>query len=299
MPEGHTIHRLAKLHNRMLKGRVLQISSPQGRFTADARQVDGRRLNQITPHGKHLLYGFDNGLWIHVHLGMHGAFRTLPMPARGEALPEPRGKVRMRIIGGTKIVELTGPTACEVYDEQDVGRLRDRLGPDVLHPRPNSARVWSRIHKSKAPIGGLLMDQSVVSGIGNAYRAELLYRQKLHPLLPGSALTRQQFDALWHDAVQLLKLGVKLGHIITVDVADIGKPLRKATRDDRFLIYNRPTCRRCGSAIQQFTLAGRVCYFCPDEQILPPRARATLVTSHTVAVSKTAARKRNPGDAEK
>jgi formamidopyrimidine-DNA glycosylase len=68
MPEGHTIHRTAKLHTRILVGRKLRISSPQGRFADGARRVTGHTLDHIQPHGKHLFYRFDNGLSIHIHV---------------------------------------------------------------------------------------------------------------------------------------------------------------------------------------------------------------------------------------
>ncbi len=299
MPEGHTIHRLAKLHRRILHGRKLEISSPQGRFSADAKKVDGHRLDQITAHGKHLLYEFDNGLSVHVHLGMHGAFRTLPAPAKGDAPPEPIGQVRMRIVGGAKIVELTGPTACEVLDDQAVKKLRARLGPDLLDPKADPEIVWNQVSKRRTPIGALLMDQSIMSGIGNVYRAEVLYRQGVHPMLPGSSLDRKTFDKVWTDSVKLLKLGVKLGHIITVDPDDISKPLAKAAGDDRFLIYRRQKCRRCGGPVHQFTLAGRDCYFCPKEQKLPRGTNTAKFALHPVAPSKPRSRGRNHGDAEK
>ncbi len=270
MPEGHTIHRLAALHNPMLGGRKLAVTSPQGRFAEGAAQVDGQKLIDVQPHGKHLFYRFNNGRWVHVHLGLHGAFRTLPVPAKGRPLPAAVGAVRMRLVGGTGIVELTGPTACETLDGTGVRKIHDRLGPDVLDPAADADRVWDRVHKSRAPIGVLLMDQSVVSGIGNVYRAEVLYRQRVHPLVPGSALTRAQFDRLWAESVRLLRVGVDVGHIVTVDPADVsGRPPEQSTGDNRFLIYRRPACRRCGAPVMQFTLAGRDCFVCPNEQRAP------------------------------
>ena len=269
MPEGHTIHRLAKLHNRLLPGRQLAVTSPQGRFADGAGRVDGRTLVDVLPHGKHLFYRFDNDLSVHVHLGLHGSFRTIPMPPAGQPLPEPRGAVRMRLVGGPQIVELTGPTACHTLAPVEVKAIRDRLGPDVLDPAADAEQVWSRLSKSKSPVGLLLMDQSVVSGIGNVYRAEVLYRQKVHPLLPGRALKREQFDRIWTDARDLLAKGVRYGHIVTVDPADIDVPLAKATGDRRFLIYRRPTCRRCDGPVMQFSLAGRDCFYCQREQRRP------------------------------
>ena len=298
MPEGHTIHRLARLHNRILKGRTLAVSSPQGRFADDAKLVHGHRLLNILAHGKHLFFRFDNKLSVHVHLGLHGAFRTLPMPSAGETLPAAIGQVRMRLVGGTKIVELTGPTACEALDEKQVDKLRARLGPDLLDSHADAEIVWQRVSRSKAPIGVLLMDQSVMSGIGNAYRAEILYRQKMHPLLPGLKLTRAMFDRLWSDSVMLLNRGFKSGHIITVESDDIGKPLSKAGRDDRFLIYRRSNCRRCGGAVRQFTLAGRDCFFCSKEQRLPRGIDTLKFKIAPAKAAKPRVRGRDHGDAE-
>ena len=299
MPEGHTIHRLAKLHTALVAGKRLAVSSPQGRFADGAKQVDGQALLDVTPHGKHLFYRFGNGRWVHVHLGLHGAFRTLPMPGKGHPLPEARGAVRMRLVGGPKIVELTGPTACETLDGPGVAKLRGRLGPDVLDPAADAEAVWARVHKSRAPIGLLLMDQSVVSGIGNVYRAEVLYRQRVHPLVAGLALKREQFDRLWHDSVRLLNLGLKLGHIVTVDPADVGGlPAARSVGDKRFLIYRRPTCRRCGAPVMQFTLGGRDCFVCPNEQKAPRGLDLTKYEPHPVAEPKPRKRGRDHGDAD-
>jgi formamidopyrimidine-DNA glycosylase len=298
MPEGHTIHRLAKLHNTLLVDHRLTVTSPQGRFADGAKRVTGRTLKGVQPHGKHLFYGFFNDLAVHVHLGMHGAFRTLPVPAKGEPMPEARGAVRVRFVGGAKIVDLNGPTVCEVLDANGVAAVRDRLGPDVLDPDADAERVWDALHKRRAPIGGLLMDQSIVSGIGNIYRAEVLYRQGIHPLLPGSSLTREQFNQIWRDSLKLLKFGFRHGHIVTVDAADIAVPLAKATGDDRFLIYRRPTCRRCGAKVMRFTLAGRDCFLCSKEQKLPRGVDVEKFDFEPVLARKPRARGRDHGDAE-
>ena len=298
MPEGHTIHRLSHLHNRLLAGRRLAVTSPQGRFAEGAKQVDGQKLLDVQPHGKHLFYRFNNGRSVHVHLGLHGAFRTLPMPPKGKPLPAAVGAVRMRLVGGPEIVELTGPTACETLDGTGVKKIRGRLGPDLLDPKADAETVWARVHQSRAPIGVLLMDQSVVSGIGNVYRAEVLYRQRVHPLTLGSALKREQFDRIWQDGARLLQLGVDVGHIVTVDPADVGDlPAAASTGDKRFLIYRRPTCRRCGAPVMQFTLAGRDCFVCPNEQKAPRGVNLSKYEPHPVA-ERAPRRGRSHGDAD-
>lgn len=266
MPEGHVIHRIAKLHNRLIAGQKLAVSSPQGRFHKDSLKVDGRALTKVVPHGKHLFYHFDNGLAVHIHLGMHGMFRTLAMRDDGK-FPPVRGLVRMRLEGRRKAIELTGPTACEVLDIKAVQAVHDRLGPDLLDPRADVERVWESVHASRAPIGVLLMDQAVMSGIGNAYRAEILYRAKMHPLLEGNRLTREQFDVVWRDSVHLMNIGKKHKDILTVDEADIGKKFRHHGPEDRFAVYRRSTCRHCGAKTKVLIMAGRECYLCTAEQV--------------------------------
>ena len=266
MPEGHVIHRIAKLHNRLIAGQALAVSSPQGRFAKDAAKVDGRTLTQVVPHGKHLFYHFDNDLAVHIHLGMHGMFRTLLQEDDG-TLPPVRGLVRMRLEGRRKAIELTGPTTCETLTAKQVQAVHDRLGPDLLDAHPDVEKVWERVHASKAPIGVLLMDQAVMSGIGNAYRAEILYRARMHPMIPGNRLSREQFDEVWKDSVRLMQIGKRHKDILTVDEVDIGKKFRHHGPEDRFAVYRREACRHCGAKTKVLMMAGRECYFCTKEQV--------------------------------
>lgn len=272
MPEGHTIHRYAKHHRRLLAGQRLRVSSPQGRFIEGAALLDGAVLDEVEPLGKHLFYRFSNGCVAHVHLGMHGRFRMQDVV--DGTPPEARGQVRMRLLGERKVVDLSGPTVCEVLDETRYALAKAKLGPDVLDPRADVEKVWQRISRSRGPIAVLLMDQTILSGVGNAYRAEILYRQKLHPLVPGKELTREQFDALWRDTVHLLQVGVKVGHIVCVEPADVGrKSARDMKADERFYVYRRERCRVCDAKVVRTELNGRTCFHCPKEQRLRPTRR--------------------------
>ena len=121
------------------------------------------------------------------------------------------------MISGTHVVDINGPNCCEVLDKAELLALCRRIGPDVLRKDADPDKAWARISKSRVSIGQLLMDQSVLSGIGNIYRSEILWRQGVHPKRSGSAVTRDEFDRIWTDAVQLLEIGVKHNAIITVD----------------------------------------------------------------------------------
>ena len=263
MPEGHTIHRIARDHSALLVGRALGVSSPQGRFGADAERVDGHVLERIEPYGKHLFYHWDTGEIGHVHLGLFGKYRISKVDADG-TLPEPRGAVRMRLTTPEVAVDLNGPTACTV-DPPDVrARILDRLGPDPIRRNSSPDRMIAKIARSHRRIGDLLMDQSVVAGVGNVYRAEALYVLGIHPERPGSDLDEAELIALWNTIQGMLRQGVKDGRIVTVSREDSGVPRgRRIPRRDATYAYKRDTCLRCGSEIHRLDIQNRTSYHCP------------------------------------
>ena len=292
MPEGHTIHLLASDHRRLLGGKRVAVSSPQGRFS-DAKRVDGRVLRDVRAYGKNLFYDFGKERIVHVHLGLHGKFRVAEF-AKGEAPPEPRGAVRMRLTAGRTVVDLNGPMRCEVVDAAAEREVIDRLGPDVLDPRADPGRAWAKIENRPTPIGLLLMDQSVVCGIGNAYRCELLYRQRRHPLSPGSSLSRAAFVKLWEDAVHLLRMGVRHRQAWAVDETDVEDPPSVDGEPDRYNVYRRVACRGCGAKVKVLPLGGRRCFLCPKEQRLV-QGKAVARGKAGPARKKSAKPKSRPG----
>ncbi len=271
MPEGHTLHRLARLHQRRYAGTPVRVSSPQGRFT-DAALLDGRTLDRASAWGKHLFHTYEHGPVVHVHLGLYGTFREVRTP-----MPEPRGQVRMRIVGAEYGTDLRGPTACEVIDEAGMSAILDRLGPDPLRADADPEAAWARIAKSRKAIGALLMDQSVLAGVGNVYRSELLFRHGIDPYRPGRDLGRLEWVAAWADLVALMKLGVRKGRIITVrdeddarrivDGIDDGAPAY-GPRRPRTYVYRRAgqPCRLCGTPVSAAVMEGRNLFWCPGCQ---------------------------------
>ncbi|MEM1307766.1 MAG: zinc finger domain-containing protein, partial [Pseudomonadota bacterium] len=129
---------------------------------------------------------------------------------------------------------------------------------DVLRADADPERAFTRIAKSKAPIGKLLMDQSVIAGIGNIYRTELLWRQRVHPDTPGKSFDRDMFESLWADAVSRLEIGVKRNAIITVD----DMPPGRGRYRERVNIFNKPRCPRCDTMISRVEITGRRAFFC-------------------------------------
>jgi endonuclease VIII len=261
MPEGHTLHRLARAQRARFAGRPVAVTSPQGRF-ADAALVDGRLLDDVIAHGKHLFAAFGDRI-VHVHLGLFGKVEE----GEGEP-PPPRGEIRMRWAGEGGWSDLRGPTACEVLSPSEVDTIRARLGPDPLATRPDGSPAFARIARSRAPIAGLLMDQAVVAGVGNVYRAEILYRHRVDPYLPGRQLDGSRWQPLWSDLVGLMRTGLRSGRIVTTEPADRARRTGRPGRDDAFYVYRRTglPCRRCATAVRMAPLAGRKLYWCPSCQ---------------------------------
>jgi len=262
MPEGHTLHRLARAHRAQFAGHVVHVSSPQQRF-ADAALVDGRVLDTVEAHGKHLFAAFGDRV-VHVHLGLFGKV------AMGTgAPPPPVGAVRMRWVAETGWSDLRGPTACEVLSPSEVDAIRARLGPDPLAPRADGERAFARIARSRAPIAGLLMDQAVVAGVGNVYRAEILFRHRVDPFLPGRQLDASRWAHLWQDLVALMRAGLRTGRIVTTERADRTRQRGPVRREDAHYVYRRHglPCRCCGMAIRMEELAARKLYWCPTCQV--------------------------------
>jgi endonuclease-8 len=185
--------------------------------------------------------------------------------------PEPIGQVRVRLLTDTVVADLRGPTACEVLDPAQVEQVVGRLGPDPLIDDGSDAeeRFTSVIRRKPTPIGLLLMDQNVVSGIGNVYRAELLFRARLNPHTPGRLVPEETVRELWHDWSRLLRIGVETGQMMTMDGLE-GQAWRDAmaNRDDRHWVYKREglPCRVCGTNIALEEMGARKLYWCPNCQ---------------------------------
>jgi formamidopyrimidine-DNA glycosylase len=268
VPEGHTLHRLAREHQRLFGGHVVRASSPQGRFADGAARIDGSVLRRAEAYGKHLLHHYESGALLHVHLGLYGKFTT----GAGEP-PEPRGALRLRLTGNDWWTDLRGATACELIEPAERLLLLARLGPDPLHPSSAGAaadgrRAFERIARSKTSIAALLMDQQVVAGVGNVYRAELLFRHRVDPFRPGASMPAELWDAMWSDLVSLMRHGVRVGQIITVHRAHRARQRGPLSREEAVYVYRRHglPCRICGTTVRTQELVGRNLYWCPQCQ---------------------------------
>jgi len=264
MPEGNVIHHQARRLRTAFARRAVAVDSPQGRFADGAALVDGSTLRDAQAHGKHLLLEFDQDRWVHVHLGLFGKWRI----GKGE-LPEPRGQLRMRLANDTHYAELRGPTACSVIDDGERAALIARIGPDPIRPDADPLRAWARLQRSRQAIGALLMDQRVFAGVGNIYRAEVLFRHQVSPFRPGVQVSWSEFDGMWTDLVALMTQGTKRGRIDTVRPEHLPEVTGRAARRDRHggevYVYRRQgqDCFLCETEIAMCAMQGRKLYWCP------------------------------------
>ncbi len=264
MPEGHTLHRLATSLDTVFSGGAVRVSSPQGRFAADAAVLDGQRLLAAESAGKHLFVEFAGDRFIHVHLGLIGAFDVVAGLAGA-----PVGQVRLRLQNQRAYADLRGAIVCDLIGRDKRDSVIAALGPDPLRPDANPKAAWARIAKSQRSIGDLLMDQKVLAGVGNVYRAEVLFRHRVNPLRPGDTLRVGQFQAMWDDLVDLMGEGVRTGRIDTVRPQHTPEAMGRAARSDdhggEVYVYRRTgqPCLVCGTAVRTRELAGRNSFWCP------------------------------------
>ncbi|MET0813512.1 MAG: DNA-formamidopyrimidine glycosylase family protein [Microbacterium sp.] len=321
MPEGHSVHRIARQFDRNVVGRTVRASSPQGRFAEGAAIIDGRTATTVRAVGKQMFLEFDDDLWLRVHLGMYGAWdfageiaadptiasangrmgqtnqrgtvfddagensltsigaprrtrvrmseQTTGLPEQDAQWPPPVvGQVRLRLLTEVTCADLRGPTACELQTPDQVAATIAKLGPDPLvdDVSEGEERFVSVVARKPTAIGQLLMDQSVVSGIGNVYRAELLFRARQNPHTPGRDVPSDVVRGIWRDWVRLLSIGVETGQMMTMD--DLSPDewrAAMASRDDRHWVYHRAglPCRVCGTTIVVEEMATRKLYWCP------------------------------------
>ncbi|PJJ56406.1 endonuclease-8 [Mumia flava] len=282
MPEGHTLHRLALDLDAAFAGRPTHSSSPQGRFADGAARIDGRVLAGAEAYGKQLFVAFD-GLaeQVRIHLGLIGGLTI----SSGTDRPVV-GAVRWRLESDEAWADLRGATVCTLIGPAEKEAYVAGLGPDPLRGDADPDRAWARITRSRLTIAALLMEQGVLAGVGNVYRAELLFRHGLDPFMEGRFLRRGEWDALWADLVALMHVGVERNRIDTVrpehEPEAMGREPRQDDHGGEVYVYRRAhlPCWVCGTPVRTQVLAGRNLFWCPRCQ---PRSRRRVPVTRAAA----------------
>lgn len=267
MPEGHVLHRLAHALNDSFGGRPVQVSSPQGRFAIEAERLDGAVLTQAEALGKHLFVEFDvpEPARIHIHLGLIGKLIMGP----GEPS---KGQVRLRITDGTTAAHLHGPQWCCMVTQTEYEGVVAASGPDPLRADADPEVGYARLQRSGKSIAALLMDQRIAAGVGNIFRAEVLFRHRLSPTTPGRDIDRRTWQVIFDDLSGLMHAAVGVGRIDTVTDEHTpeaqGRPPRVDRHGGEVYVYRRAgdPCLVCGRPVRTTLLEGRNLYWCGNCQ---------------------------------
>ncbi len=243
MPEGDSLHRAAR-RLQPLVGETLEVESPhpRGAATGVAEQLDGRRLESVEAVGKNLILRFDGGLVLRSHLRMTGRWtlRARGSASRGRPWLVLRGRTQEGVLWGGPVLELTER------------RVR-RLGPDILARPPDFDRMLAGMRSTdqRRAVGDALLDQRLVSGIGNLWKAESLWRARVSPWRPLGELTDEEVVGVLWEAARLMRRSVETGREQRAIYRAAGRP-----------------CPRCSTAIASWGQgdANRMAYWCPNCQ---------------------------------
>ena len=262
MPEGDTVWRLCRRLDEVLRGRRLTRSEFRVPALATT-DVSGVVVREVVSRGKHQLFRFENGLTLHTHLRMDGAWRIFPHGGRWSGGPA----YEIRSVLSTTEHDAVGYRlpVIELIPTVDEDQLVGHLGPDLLgadwDPEDAVRRIGAQPDRT---IGEALLDQRNLAGLGTLYRAEVLFTQGIHPHTP--VVKVKNLDRLVRRAQQLLVVNRWRAEQSTT--GDL-RPSR------RTYVYDRAgqPCRRCGTPIQseEFGPKGqeRLSYWCPHCQPLP------------------------------
>jgi len=203
---------------------------------------------------------------VHLALAGTGMYLLAGHFARRTAAVAPAATVRLRLEMDDVAWELTGPMRCALVTPDEKRAVTARLGPDPLRRNADPTRFRDRVLASAKPIGLLLMEQDVIAGVGNVYRSEVLNIVGIDPRRPGRSLHPDEVDAIWAEVVRQLRLGVRRNRIVTMDRAELSKPISRLLRGEGRYVYKQERCGRCGTELDVFDVAGRTAWSCPTCQ---------------------------------
>lgn len=259
MPEGDTVHRIARVLRRDLVGRTVE--RVELHDMGEVRELAGRTLESVEARGKHTLLTFEGGWSLRVHLGMKGRWTRLRARQR-----RPARSILTLVSGDTAWVchrawrvETVRTTALATHP-----RLQ-RLGPDLLADPPS---VDEAVRRASLPahagreIAEVLLDQRVAAGIGNVYKSEVLFECRVHPRIPVGHLSPETLERLYAASARLMRANLRTRRRTTVPL-----PRRPEPSSERLWVYGRDgkPCRECGAPVERFLQGdlARSTYFCP------------------------------------
>lgn len=275
MPEGDTIHLLARMLARALVGqRVVRFTSalPALNRIDEDHPLAGRTIDAVTARGKHLLIAFSGGLVLHTHLRMNGSWHLYRPGARWR---RPQRDMRVAIETPSAVAVGFNLPVAEFLTARTLARHRTlaALGPDLLDPTfdAGEARRRMREHAHEA-IGDVLLDQRVVSGIGNVFKSEILFLAGVDPFASAGTLDDGKLTELIDIARRQLRVNVD-DRRLAVSAAIGRRTTGSLNPHEKLWVYGRggKPCRRCGTPIEatKTGVDARLTYWCPRCQAAP------------------------------
>ncbi len=266
MPEGDSIFKVAAKVGPGLIGKRLERVTTQG----IERNIAGRTVTAVEPHGKHLVISLHDGAYLRMHLGMNGRVRAYSR-VEGEAVlaRTSPGRVSLALHTDAGVyLWLTTPTV-EISHRRAPMRHQAiaSLGPDILKddfdPRTAAARAAQQPLRT---IADVVLDQRVTAGIGNVYKSEVLFLRGADPRRSTASFTASQLEAIFETARELMLDNLGPGPRVTRERLAGDRP-----GDDRYFVYGRTgkPCRRCSAPIECYQLGAptiRWTWSCPTCQ---------------------------------
>ncbi|HEX2140662.1 MAG TPA: DNA-formamidopyrimidine glycosylase family protein [Candidatus Limnocylindria bacterium] len=262
MPEGDTIFRTADVLRRALRGSTVVRAVAQPRpglaRVPDLSVLVGTRVEEVESRGKHLLIGFSGGWWLRSHMRMRGSWHRYRV---GEEWRLPRSRATCVLETSTAVAVCFDAPELELLTDVSLARHArlDALGPDLLARSFDLEDAVGRLSADpRRPLGEALLDQRAVAGMGNVYKSEVCFLERLDPWMPVGLVPAPTLRAALTTARRLLAANAGGGRRVTTGVGSPGRSLWVYSRAGR-------PCRRCGTLIQSRRQGedGRLTYWCP------------------------------------
>jgi len=264
VPELPEVEEAARRLRRALEGRAivaLQLLHPALRARIASRRLAalrGARIARVERRGKHQLIHLEDGRELRVHFRMNGDWET---GRAGEPVPR-FARAILALDDGTRValIDSRALATVELFGRGEAPPLA--LGPEADDPSLDVGALARALARRRGAIKPALLDQRLLAGVGNIYAAEALWRARIDPFVPASALDRRQLVALLR-ALRAVIARASGGRYRASDAAD-ARPARAPRLD----VYDREgeRCRRCGTPIARAVQAGRSTYYCPTCQ---------------------------------
>lgn len=271
MPEGPEIRRAADRIAQAIVGRRAEgIRLLLPHLAGREEELEGRLIESVEPRGKALLTGFDNGLYLYSHNQLYGRWYVCK-PGRP---PSTGRSLRVAIETEASWALLYSASEVELLEESELPSqpFLARIGPDVLAAETTPRRIRSRLRDPRfrgRALGGLLLDQSFVAGLGNYLRSEILFFSGLRPEARPADLDEEHIALLARMIREVTRRSYRTGGLTEerdhVERARRAGEPRRLHRHAVFARARRP-CRRCGSKVRKVESAGRRLYLCPQCQ---------------------------------